>query len=60
MKTKNKHLVYAEDVIWEIMQYPHSFMSKSDIRQCATEAAEKNRITIWIHITNLIKEFFKR
>ena len=60
MKTKDKHLVYIEDVMYEIMQYPNRTMTKSVIKDCATEAVKNHSVTIWKHLWNLIKEFFVR
>ena len=53
MKTK-KHLVYAEDLIYEIMQHPSRNISKGLIRQCAAEVIKENKVTIWKHIWNCI------
>ena len=54
MKTKN-HVIYAEDMLWEIMQYPSKNISKSLIRECANKVIAEKEISIWKHISNLIK-----
>jgi hypothetical protein len=54
MKTKN-HVIYAEDLLWEIMQYPSKNISKSLIRECTKKVIAEKEISIWKHIRNLIK-----
>ena len=53
MKTE-KHLVYAEDLIYEIMQYPSKNISKSLIRDCAKKVIVEKKISIWRHVWNRI------
>ena len=53
MKTV-KHLVYAEDLIYEIMQHPSKSLSKGLIRQCADEVIKEKEVSIWKHICNCI------
>lgn len=58
MKVRNKHLVYIEDVIYEIMQYPNGIMTKKSIRDCIEKVREEKSISIWKHIWNVIKGWF--
>ena len=55
-----KHLVYAEDLIYEIMQYPSRSISKGLLQQCADRVIVEKSITIWQHIWNCIKGCFKK
>ena len=55
-----KHLVYAEDMMYEIMQYPSRDLSKKLIRHCTAEAIKNNEVTIWQHVRYCIKGWFKR
>ena len=57
---EEKHLVYAEDLIWEIMQYPSRNLSKRIIRDCAKRVIEEKQVSIWQHMWNKIKGWFKR
>ena len=57
---EKKHLVYAEDLIYEIMQYPSKNISKSLINACADKVIKEKEVSIWKHILNRIKEFFRR
>ena len=57
---KKKHLVYAEDILYEIMQYPHTAMNKCAIKSCLLQAAEDCEISIWQHIWYRIKSLFMR
>lgn len=49
-----KHLVYAEDLLYEIMQHPSKNISKGLIRQCTAEVIKEKKVTIWKHIWNCI------
>ena len=57
---EKKHLVYAEDLIYEIMQYPSKSLSKSLINACAEKIINEKEVSIWKHIWTRIKEFFRR
>ena len=41
-----KHLVYAEDVLWEIMQHPSRNISKSLIKQLVEKVIKEKEVTI--------------
>ncbi len=53
MKTK-KHLVYAEDLIYEIMQYPSRSLSKGLVHSCAAEVIKEKEVSVFKHILNRI------
>lgn len=53
MKTK-KHLVYAEDLIYEIMQYPSRSLSKGLVHSCAAEVIKEKEVNVFKHIWNRI------
>ena len=53
-----KHLVYAEDLVYEIMQYPSKSISKRMIRSCADKVIEEKQVSLWRHIINCFKELF--
>ncbi len=55
-----KHLVYAEDIMYEIMQYPSSSISKGLIRDCVATVINEREVSVLKHIWNRIKELFKR
>ena len=55
-----KHLVYAEDIVYEIMQYPSKSISKALIRDCVATVINEREVSIWQHFWNCIKELFKR
>ena len=57
---EKKHLVYAEDLIYEIMQYPSKSLSKGLINICAEKVIKEKEVSIWKHIWNRVKEFFRR
>jgi hypothetical protein len=57
MKYK-KHLVYAEDLLYEIMMYPSSTMTKGSIRHCAEKVIEEQTVSIWRAILDKIKSWF--
>jgi hypothetical protein len=60
MRTKDKNLVYIEDFVWEIMQYPSHTVPKSAIKDCAKDILTKRRVTVWKHLCNIIKDLFSR
>ena len=60
MKKYKKHLVYAEDLIYEIMIYPSGKISKGLIRHCTEKVIKEKEISIWKAIWDKIKEFFVR
>ena len=53
-----KNLVYAEDLIYEIMQYPSKNISKALIRQCAEKVIAEKKVSIWRHIWNCITSWW--
>jgi hypothetical protein len=55
-----KHLVYAEDLVYEIMQYPSKSISKTLIRDIAEEVIATQSVSIWRHILNTVKGWFTR
>ena len=60
MKNSKKHLVYAEDLLYEIMQYPSRNISKSLIKACVDRVIEDHEVSIWQHILDKIKGWFTR
>ena len=59
MNTSNKkHLVYAEDLLWEIMQYPSRNISKSLVKACTDKVIKEQEVSILKHIWNTIKGWF--
>lgn len=60
MKNNKKHLVYAEDLLYEIMQYPSRNISKSLIKTCVDHVIADQEVSIWRHIWNTIKGWFTR
>lgn len=46
MEDKNKHLVYAEDVLLAIMQHPSKSISKSLVKQIIEQVVNEKEITI--------------
>lgn len=57
---EKKHLVYAEDLIYEIMQYPSRSLSKGLISICAKKIIKEKEVSIWKYICDQVKEFFRR
>lgn len=55
-----KHLVYAEDILYELMQYPNAMMSKGLIKAHILQAIQEREVNIWQHIWNNLKALFKR
>lgn len=55
-----KHVVYAEDLLWEIMQYPSKNISKALIRQCVETVIKEKPVSIWQHIKNSTVSRFKK
>jgi hypothetical protein len=55
-----KHLVYAEDLIYEIMQYPSRDLSKSLIHKCTKDFIKEHSVSIWQHIKNSFAWRFKK
>ena len=55
-----KHLIYAEDLLYEIMQYPSSHISKRLIQECTTTVIKEREVSILRHIFNCIKGWFVR
>lgn len=53
-----KHLVYAEDLQYELMQYPRSTMPKAEIHACVERVINTKSVTIWQHLWNKIRELF--
>lgn len=43
---RKKHIVYAEDIIWALMQYPDSTMSKSAIKSTINEVVKEKEVAI--------------
>lgn len=43
---ENKHLVYAEDVIYAIMQHPSKNITKSIVKQLIDEVVETKEVNI--------------
>jgi hypothetical protein len=60
LRTKDKTLVYAEDLIWEIMQYPAKNITKGIVKSCTEKVIAEKRVNIFVHIWNLIKELFTK
>lgn len=60
MKIKDKTLIYAEDLLWEIMQYPAKNITKGIVKSCAEKVITEKQVNIFVHIWNLIKELFKK
>ena len=46
MVDTNKHLVYAEDIIYAIMQYPFHNLEKSTVKQIIEQVTEEKKVTI--------------
>ncbi len=42
-----KHVIYAEDLLWEIMQHPSKSISKSLIRECTDKVIAEKELTMW-------------
>ena len=55
-----KHLVYAEDLMNEILQYPSHSISKTLIRECTAKVIEEKPVSVWQQLKNNIKELVKR
>ena len=55
-----KHLVYAEDLLYEIMQHPSSHISKRLIQEYVAVAIKEHEVRIMYHIFNCIKGWFSR
>jgi hypothetical protein len=55
-----KHLVYAEDLLWEIMQYPSHNISKGLIRSCTEKIIKEKQVSLWQYIRDsFIRRFSK-
>ena len=55
-----KHVIYAEDLIDEIMKYPSRDFSKALIRHCAAAVVEDKQVSLWQHICQKARELVKR
>lgn len=55
-----KHLIYAEDLVYEIMQYPGGSVPKSVIRAYAETAVTIRPVGFWQHMWNRIRWLFKK
>lgn len=55
-----KHVICAEDLLYEIMQHPSKSISKTLIRECTEKIVNEKSVSIWQHICIRVKEFFKR
>lgn len=49
-ENNGKHLVYAEEILYKLMQYPDSELSKHVIRKLVDEVIEENEVIIMPHI----------
>ena len=58
MKNSKKHLVYAEDLLYEIMQYPSRNISKSLVKACTDRVIAVHEVSVWRHIWDTIKGWF--
>ena len=55
-----KHLVYAEDIIYEIMQYHSNNITKRAVRDCVELVIAEKRVSVWYHIWHCVKSWFTR
>ena len=55
-----KHLIYAEDLVYEIMQHPSKTISKRLIKDCADRIVAEKPVSIWQYICDYIKGWFCR
>ena len=55
-----KHLVYAEDLVYDIMQYPGSSIPKGVIRSVVEETIDTKSVSIWQHLWNRLLQLFKK
>lgn len=46
MQEKGKHMVYAEDILWAIMQHPSKNITKGLVKQIVEQVVEEKEITI--------------
>lgn len=53
-----KHLVYAEDMIYEIMMYPSRNLSKGLIKSCTEKVIKEKEVSLWQAFCQKIKELF--
>lgn len=44
--TNRKHIVYAEDVVYKLMQYPYSSIPKGEIRKLVEAVAAEQEVNI--------------
>jgi hypothetical protein len=59
MKTAKKHLVYAEDLIYDIMQHPSRDLSKGLIHKCTNDFVKENTIGFWKHLWHCLTWWVK-
>ena len=41
-----KHLVYAEDILWELMKHPDNAIYKGELRQIIDKVAREKAVTV--------------
>ena len=46
MANKTKHLIYAEDLLWELMQYPDSTLNKTMIKSIIETCMLDNEVKV--------------
>ena len=42
----NKHMVYAEDVLWALMQHPNKNITKGEIKAIVEQVVAEKEVTI--------------
>ena len=43
---KDRHMVYAEDILYAIMQHPNKTITKGEIKQIIEQVVEEKEVTI--------------
>ena len=46
MVDTDKHMVYAEDILWAIMQYPSRHITKSIVKRIIEQVVKEKEITV--------------
>lgn len=45
-RNSEKHMVYAEDVLWALMQHPHKSIAKGEVKHIIDKVVEEKEVTI--------------
>ena len=56
---EKKHLIYAEDLLYELMQYPGNRLSKRAVAICYETVIKEKEVSFFRHTWTRIKELLR-